>query len=130
MNVVNIYESQLYLNDDDFTDAEEKDEYYGWKFWIDSDFIIIPNYDMCRYDFYMDTDAGEIIVRDDYIPDEVEEALIRFSGDNFKDYFIELNVGNHVKLEDNAEYDPKKPFIKYRGGSGYWYAHHQYKYDI
>lgn len=124
MKVVNIYESKLYGEDTDFDCEEAKDEYYAGEFWQDCDYLYEDKEDDNPVMFVIMGD--EVIVRE-YDDCSYEDLLLKFAGDNYEDYFEEMTIGNHFRLEENESYDPSKPFIKYRGGSGYWYAHHQYR---
>ena len=79
MNVVSVYKSKEYLKDEDFKDEDEKDLYYESDFWNDCDYLVLPsNNDKKeddRYDFVILGD--EVIVRDDCIPLEIENILIK-----------------------------------------------------
>lgn len=125
MKLSYIFESDLFLNDKDFEHEEEKFEYYSGEFWIDCDYAVVNG---VVYDFVVVND--EIIYKDDYIPDEVLKMIERFMSDEYKIYFDELHVGIDTRVEDDELYNPDLPYIKYRGGQGYWYAHHQYKYPL
>lgn len=127
MDIVNIYESAMYGNDTDFEEEYEKEEYYSGEFWDGADYLVVPNENI-TLEFRIDEESKEIITNDldgEYC--EYDHILKEFASDDFADYFVELQVGNDFIAEEDPNYTPDKPYIMYRGGSGYGYYRHQYK---
>lgn len=122
MKIVDVYESTYFGDDNEFEHIEYKEEYYLSEFWDGSDYLV-DGEKVIR--FIIDWDSGEIIVNDDI--ECYDEILLLFASKRHSEFFDELMVGNDFRVEDDEKYDSSKIYIKYRGGSGYAYYHHQYK---
>lgn len=123
MEVVYYEESKLFIEDTDFEDEEDKEEYYAGEFWQACDYLTIPGEDPIS--FVIMWEYKEVLVDTLDYTSEVEDMLLKFASDNHKDYFIEIHTGTRVNVADDPNYDPTKPYIEYRGGKGYYYYYHQ-----
>jgi len=88
MEVVIIYESLYYNNDNDCDNEEHKDEYYGVQFLGGSDYQIIPGEDIPIH-FVIDNENDEVIVDTIYLDELSEEMILRFASVEYKKHFEE-----------------------------------------
>ena len=125
LKIVNLHESKLYQEDDDFKNDEDKDNYYASDFWIDSDYLLIDGneYSIACID-------NDIILYNDELEltkFQTERIIAFYTDDLFDLYkttgqFIELSTWP-MDIEESKKAIKTAPLaIKYRGGQGYNYG--------
>jgi len=119
--IVELYESDLFNNDEDFENEDLKDDYYRGDFWYDCDYILVNGETI----FCVEVD-GEIIIEDFCNVELSNEniALIeRFYSYPFNnDDFEELSTWRQDIEESSKRVNRANLSIKYRGGKGYYYG--------
>lgn len=120
----NDYEAELFEISD-----EDKREYYRYDIYIDSDFISLKG--KTERDISIVCIGDEILVKEACDLTDQERLMIeRFYNKGFENHFQSLWVGTNIHYKDDKRYKEGYPILWYRGGSGYHFYCHQYKYKL
>lgn len=125
LKIVNIYESKLYQEDNEFESDEAKSDYYGSEFWHDSDYLLVngDEYSIICAD-------NEIILLNDDIEltkSQIKRIIAFYTDKLLQKYkasgkFVELSTWPQDIKRSHAIMNTSPLAIKYRGGTGYHYG--------